>query len=140
MKQKSNKGGRPKLPEGSQREKTIRFRATAMEQINIEENARKAEQKTGDYLREVGQYSKVYARISAAELHIHRDYIGAINNLNRLTALAYKYGMTKSVLEGIREATNGLRSLIDRIRNPHRHDTGEEVTDELKHFDYDSQD
>lgn len=83
MTQNINKGGRPKLPEGSQRTNMIRFRVTAMEQMNIEEKARMTELKIGDYLREVGQYSKVYARISEAELHIHRDYIGAYYNLNR---------------------------------------------------------
>jgi hypothetical protein len=101
MTQNINKGGRPKLPEGSQRTNMIRFRVTAMEQMNIEEKARMTELKIGDYLREVGQYSKVYARISEAELHIHRDYIGAINNLNRLTAIANRYGITGNVVEGI---------------------------------------
>ena len=140
MTQNINKGGRPKLPEGSQRTNMIRFRVTAMEQMNIEEKARMTELKIGDYLREVGQYSKVYARISEAELHIPRDYIGAINNLNRLTAIANRYGITGNVVEGIKEVTDCLRALIDRIRNPHKYESGEEQTDELKHFNYDSKD
>ena len=38
------------------------YEITAMEQMNIEEKARMTELKIGDYLREVGQYSKVNAR------------------------------------------------------------------------------
>ena len=70
--------------------------------------------------------------------------IGTISELltisTGLTAIANRYGITGNVVEGIKEVTDCLRALIDRIRNPHKYESGEEQTDELKHFNYDSKD
>lgn len=115
------RAGRPRLDDIMKRTNHT-YRANYIEMLNIEANQQKAGYAdTGEYVREMSQYGKVYARSTPEEVKTHRDFIGLANNVNQLTALAHKYGLKGYVLHRLEQEQMHIDNYIDRLENPHHY-------------------
>jgi hypothetical protein len=102
------KGGRP--PKKVKRQSQLMVRLTETERFLIEEKARDAGVKPSAWLRRSAKKAQVLARLKPDDLRHLRTLTGMANNLNQLTHLAHKEGLTF-----IRQSCKELLSQIDLI-------------------------
>ncbi|MCE7072606.1 MobC family plasmid mobilization relaxosome protein [Dyadobacter sp. CY327] len=88
----------------------LMVRLTETERFLIEEKARDAGMKPSAWLRQSAKKAKVLARLKPDDLRHLRTLTGVANNLNQLTHLAHKEGLTF-----IRQSCKELISQIDVI-------------------------
>jgi beta-phosphoglucomutase-like phosphatase (HAD superfamily) len=86
------KGGRP--PKKVKRQSQLMVRLTETERFLIEEKARDAGMKPSAWFRQAAKKAKVIARLKPDDLRHLRTLTGMANNLNQLTHLAHKEGLT----------------------------------------------
>ena len=86
------KGGRP--PKKVKRQSQLMVRLTETERFLIEEKARDAGMKPSAWFRQAAKQAKVLARLKPDDLRHLRTLTGMANNLNQLTHLAHKEGLT----------------------------------------------
>ena len=104
----SPKGGRP--PKKVKRQSQLMVRLTETERFLIEEKAKDAGMKPSAWFRLAAKKAKVLARLKPADLRHLRTLTGMANNLNQLTHLAHKEGLTF-----IRQSCKELLLQIDSI-------------------------
>ncbi|MCE7063508.1 MobC family plasmid mobilization relaxosome protein [Dyadobacter sp. CY343] len=102
------KGGRP--PKKVKRQSQLMVRLTETERFLIEEKAKDAGMKPSAWFRLAAKKAKVLARLKPDDLKHLRTMTGMANNLNQLTHLAHKEGLTF-----IRQSCKELLLQIDRI-------------------------
>lgn len=102
------KGGRP--PKKVKRQSQLMVRLTETERFLIEEKARDAGMKPSAWFRLAAKKAKVLARLKPDDLKHLRTMTGMANNLNQLTHLAHKEGLTF-----IRQSCKELLLQIDLI-------------------------
>ncbi|MCF0064417.1 MobC family plasmid mobilization relaxosome protein [Dyadobacter chenwenxiniae] len=102
------KGGRP--PKKVKRQNQLMVRLSEIERFLIEEKARYAGMKPSAWLRQSAKKAKVLARLRPDDLKHLRTLTGMANNLNQLTHLAHKEGLTL-----IRQSCQELLLQIDLI-------------------------
>jgi hypothetical protein len=102
------KGGRP--PKKVKRQSQLMVRLTETERFLIQEKARYAGMKPSAWLRQSAKKAKVLARLKPDDLKHLRALTGMANNLNQLTHLAHKEGLTF-----IRQSCKELLLQIDLI-------------------------
>jgi hypothetical protein len=78
------KNGRPKLAEGTQRDKVLAVKMNAFEMEYVSINARNANLKPSIYAREVLQGNLVKARMSEKLVDEMKQVYGMANNLNQI--------------------------------------------------------
>jgi ketol-acid reductoisomerase len=104
------KGGRP--PKKIKRHSQLMVRLTETERFLIEEKARDAGMKPSAWFRQAAKKATVIARLKPDDLRHLRTLTGMANNLNQLTHLAHKEGLTF-----IRQSCKALLLEIDVILN-----------------------
>jgi len=104
------KGGRP--PKKVKRQSQLMVRLTETERFLIEEKARDAGMKPSAWFRQAAKKAKVIARLKPDDLRHLRTLTGMANNLNQLTHLAHKEGLTF-----IRQSCKAILLEIDVILN-----------------------
>ncbi|WP_192579185.1 plasmid mobilization protein [Dyadobacter aurulentus] len=102
------KGGRP--PKKVKRQSQLMVRLTETERFLIEEKAKVAGMKPSAWFRLAAKKAKVLARLKPDDLKHLRTLTGMANNLNQLTHLAHKEGLTF-----IRQSCKDLLLQIDSI-------------------------
>lgn len=86
------KVGRP--PKKIKRQSQLMVRLTETERFRIEEKARDAGMNPSAWFRQAAKKAKVIARLKPDDLRHLRTLTGMANNLNQLTHLAHKEGLT----------------------------------------------
>lgn len=104
----NSKGGRP--PKKVKRQSQLMVRLTETERFLIEEKAKDAGMKPSAWFRLAAKKAKVLARLKPDDLKHFRTMTGMANNLNQLTHLAHKEGLTF-----IRQSCKELLLQIDGI-------------------------
>lgn len=112
---RENKGGRPKLENGVQRDKalTIKFNAFEMEYITI--SANEAGLKTAIYCREVLLGNHVKARYPKDILDGFKQLYGIANNVNQIAHKANESGYPVVAIHN-KKVCNDVLNFIKYIR------------------------
>lgn len=108
------KNGRPKLAEGTQRDKVLAVKMNAFEMEYVNINARNANLKPSIYARELLQGNLVKARMSETLVDELKQLYGMANNLNQLAHQA-NMGRLPSLEHECKKALDIIMKFIKKV-------------------------
>jgi len=116
----NTKGGRPRKEEREKRSTTIGVRFSSFEKTLIKAKAKQSGLKDCEYIRQAAINGKVRRKPTPEEIGLFKAFIGYANNLNQLTKLTHKEGLstiTTKLLRVLNESNEVIKQIVNDSKN-----------------------